>query len=611
MNATKLARCFLLFFLLIPAASAQIPRTLSYQGILTDTLGNPVPDGQHSVTFRLYATSTGGSPLWSETKNVQVQGGVFSTQLGESPALNLAFDAQYWLSVQLGSQEMTPRMKLSSTAYSLRSAVADSAKIAGSVPNNTVTPAMISPGGASSGQALMFNGTNVIWGAPSGKLTLPYNDSAMAASDQSVFRIRRLTPSGFGTAIRGETVEGSAVVGVTEGVGYGAGVAGVGSSASGSTRGVVGAVASPDGIGVHGIAPDGLGVFGYTSSSVGAGIVGANDAAAGGAYGIWGVSHSTEGYALVGIASATSGLNYGVYGASISTDGIGVSGRTTATSGTTRGVYGESASTAGVGVSGVASASSGLADGVWGTTFSSSGYGIWGKAIAVGGVGVVGQAFSPATQAGHFYGNVQVNGALSKSSGSFKIDHPLDPENKYLYHSFVESPDMMNVYNGNVVLDGNGEARIQLPEWFEALNKDFRYQLTCIGGFAPVYVSSKISSNSFAIAGGTPGLEVSWQVTGIRKDAYAEKNRIPVEELKPQAERGTYLHPDVFGQPESKAVNYERLRASQEQSLPEHRTPPSRPIPPSLLDMDRHRQSIDEYLKSGPQPQKQEGRVPE
>ena len=79
--------------------------------------------------------------------------------------------------------------------------------------------------------------------------------------------------------------------------------------------------------------------------------------------------------------------------------------------------------------------------------------------------------------AGNFEGNVHVSGNLSKGSGSFRIDHPLDPENKYLYHSFVESPDMMNVYNGNVILDEQGEAVVEFPEWFEPLNRDFRYQL--------------------------------------------------------------------------------------------------------------------------------------
>jgi len=139
-------------------------------------------------------------------------------------------------------------------------------------------------------------------------------------------------------------------------------------------------------------------------------------------------------------------------------------------------------------------------------------------------------------------------GSCTKGGGSFKIDHPLDPTNKHLSHSFVESPDMMNVYNGNVVLDASGEGCVQLPAWFDALNRDFRYQLTCIGGFAPVYVAEEIGNNQFRIAGGTSGLKVSWQVTGIRQDAWANANRIVVEEEKPLADRGQYLHPEAFGQ---------------------------------------------------------------
>ena len=69
--------------------------------------------------------------------------------------------------------------------------------------------------------------------------------------------------------------------------------------------------------------------------------------------------------------------------------------------------------------------------------------------------------------AAFFDGNVDVDGNLSKAGGSFKIDHPLDPANKYLYHSFVESPDMMNIYNGNATTDAQGSAIVQLPEWFE------------------------------------------------------------------------------------------------------------------------------------------------
>ncbi len=145
-------------------------------------------------------------------------------------------------------------------------------------------------------------------------------------------------------------------------------------------------------------------------------------------------------------------------------------------------------------------------------------------------------------------GDVVISGNIHKGGGSFKIDHPLHPHDKYLYHSFVESPDMKNIYDGTVTVGDAGTATVELPTYFEALNRDFRYQLTAIGTPGPnLYVSRTIEGNSFSIAGGEPGMDVSWQVTGIRKDPYAELNRIQVEVDKPADEIGTYLHPDAYG----------------------------------------------------------------
>jgi trimeric autotransporter adhesin len=153
-------------------------------------------------------------------------------------------------------------------------------------------------------------------------------------------------------------------------------------------------------------------------------------------------------------------------------------------------------------------------------------------------------------------GNVDVLGTLSKGGGSFKIDHPLDPANKYLYHSFVESPDMMNIYNGNVTTDANGDAAVELPEWFEILNRDFRYQLTVIGQFAQAIVAGKVANHQFVIKTDKPNVEVSWQVTGIRQDAFANTHRIQVEAEKAPADRGHYLYPELVGAPETARIGY-------------------------------------------------------
>lgn len=156
-----------------------------------------------------------------------------------------------------------------------------------------------------------------------------------------------------------------------------------------------------------------------------------------------------------------------------------------------------------------------------------------------------------ANQQWNIFGNTQINGNLAKLSGTFKIDHPQYPTEKYLIHSFVESPDMMNIYNGNITTDANGFATVEMPDYFESLNVDFRYQLTVIGTFAQAIVKDKIKTNSFVIQTNEPNVEVSWQVTGVRNDDWARENRIvPVVDKKDE-ELGTRLYTPKSLQPES------------------------------------------------------------
>lgn len=189
---------------------------------------------------------------------------------------------------------------------------------------------------------------------------------------------------------------------------------------------------------------------------------------------------------------------------------------------------------------------------------------------ALGLTGINAESTNPNGYSGWFKQRLHAD-IMEKGSGSFKIDHPLDPANKYLYHSFVESPDMMNVYNGNIITDHEGRAVVTLPNYFEALNKDFRYQLTCLGSFAQVFIEKKIENNTFIIKADKAGVEISWQVTGIRKDAHADKYRIQPEVHKEDENKGKYLCPTCFGQPETKGERYmdrtkeeEELKALQE-----------------------------------------------
>jgi hypothetical protein len=386
--------------------------------------------------------------------------------------------------------------------------------------------------------------------------------------------------SGIGSVVHDSTLTGNGTSSSPLGVAIPLTLVGSSSSPilrvtqNGSSFGIA---ASSNLVGVVGSSTNGIGVRGFTQS--GAGVSGAS------------VSfHGVEGTSQSGVGvQGTSNSSYGVEG--ISQNVIGVHGMSTAGSG----VVGESDSQAGVegdsntgpGVVGTSNATAGVS-GFSTTAFavqgqSPNGGGVLGistnnagvQGISTNTIGIIGDSINDIgvfgqsgngdgmygkASAGHFAGkfdgDVQVNGNLSKSSGSFKIDHPLDPENKYLYHSFVESPDMMNIYNGNVTTDANGDAVITLPDWFEALNKDFRYQLTVIGTFAQAIVCEKIKGNRFAIKTNAPNVEVSWQVTGVRQDAWANAHRIPTEENKSDKERGFYLHPELFNQPADKSTEW-------------------------------------------------------
>ncbi len=298
----------------------------------------------------------------------------------------------------------------------------------------------------------------------------------------------------------------------------GLGPLGSGVRGEGTNHGVHGV--SEAGTGTSGRSDTGRGVEGWTGKAgysgtlpASAGVVGSSQVQTG----VWGGSNS----------------GYGVHGSSSSSDGV----------------FGESSGSASD--AGVYGTHHGAGRGVEG--LCNAGYGVYGR--TANGTGVRGYASDAVGYAGYFLGKTHVNGALSKSSGSFRIDHPLDPANKYLSHSFVESPDMMNVYNGNVVTDSSGEAVVELPEWFEALNRDFRYQLTVIGEFAQAIVATKVAGNRFTIRTDKPNIEVSWQVTGIRQDPWAREHPIVVEEVKPEGDRGHYLHPELYGLDETASTD--------------------------------------------------------
>ena len=442
---------------------------------------------------------------------------------------------------------------------------------------------------ASSGGSGVYGNATATGGAPNGVYGQTASNGGSGvygkatATSGTTFGVFGQTASSGGTGVYGANTATSGnaygVAGYTASNSSNASaIYGQASATTGNTNGVTGKSLSATGVGVYGWASsttgNDSGMVGQTDSTTdfASGVFGVATASSGQTYGTVGSTNSTSQNAsgVYGNATATTGATNGVFGQTYSSDGNadGVYGLASATTGGAAGVVGATYGPNGSGVEGVANTAGGFSEGVAGINRSTSGdaNGIYGQTNSGGGVAgyfdnyaggyiLVGTINGNGTHMfhvdgsgdGYFAGNLQVGGTLSKGGGSFKIDDPLDPANKTLSHSFVESPDMMNIYNGNVATDKRGMATVSLPEYFEVLNRDFRYQLTVIGRFAQAIVAQEVSHNRFVIQTSKPGVKVSWQVTGIRQDAWANAHRIPVEEEKPEAERGKYLHPDLYG----------------------------------------------------------------
>lgn len=273
-----------------------------------------------------------------------------------------------------------------------------------------------------------------------------------------------------------------------------------------------------------------------TNSSTAAnsvGVQGVSSAGSGATYGVIGQTSSSAGRGVLGQATATAGDARGVYGTSASTSGLGVVGWASATSGATVGTYGESNSPAGYGIYGIATSSSGTNYGVFGTTNSSiNGWGVY----AIGRLGASG-------------------------TKAFRIDHPLDPANKYLMHYAAEGPEPKNIYDGTARTDAQGRAWVRLPDYFEKINKEPRYQLTVVDdsagpGFVQVKIARKIRDNRFLIMTSAPYVEVNWEVKATRDDLWMQRYGAPVEVEKSEAEKGRYQHPELYGLPADRGLGW-------------------------------------------------------
>ena len=511
---------FICSVLFIPFLFGQVPRTISYQGVLTDNAGNPKPDGSYTIAFSFYESSTGGEAIWNEIKTLNISKGLFSTSLGDQVifSANVKFDKPYWLGIKVGNEaELSPRIALTSSGYSFSSNTAfdvvdgkvvkslnnlkDNITIMGSggttINTNGDTISISSSGTGGTGIQGIQNTDNTIDiinpNGPTATVNLKAPLTLSQMSNNATFTSYN-TGTGGGPGIWGESPSGAGVIGK-----------------------------SSSWVGTYGETSTWFGVWGKATGSNGKGVFGESATS----YGVWGKSPSGAG--VVGESE-----NWiGVYGQSNAQTGVSGKGET--------GVYGESITGAGV-------------------VGYNSEKGVFGE-LGFNKYAVYASANNNIYNwAGFFEGDVHINGEFSVTgSKDFEIDHPLDPENKYLIHSCVESSERMDIYNGNIITDGSGSATVELPGYFEALNVEYRYQLTTIGQPAQVWIEKKIQNNRFEIRSDKPNVEISWQVTGIRNDEYAKQHPFVVEQEKEQKDKGKYLMPELFGQPKEMGIHFVKV----------------------------------------------------
>jgi hypothetical protein len=450
--------------------------------------------------------------------------------------------------------------------------------------------------------------------------TIKSTTTITGSNSAGVLQVTNIATSGKAPAVVGTTDSTAAagvkgVVNSTTGTSAGVfgitpstagyGVGGEASATTGSAIGVYGSSAAPSGSGVYGLDNNdsgvtGQGIIGTNGFGTLFGVNGVATPKTGVTAGVIGGSPSVNGSGVVGNATASTGITYGVQGVADSSTGIGVMGTATTSAGFTvgafpAGVFGTAPNTdwgygvvgyGAVGVFGNQTVPIGSGGGLFFGYVAASSSGNAGSAgiQADGGTGdpaeLLGDgsgglffggdcdtgcqygdgidAYEGSGLAGYFNGDVTVVYTLTAASKDFKIDHPLDPANKYLVHSSVESSEMMNIYTGNVTTDGSGSATVPLPAWFETLNGDFRYQLTVIGQFAQAIIAHKIENSHFEIRTNVPNVEVSWQVTAVRHDAFAKAHPLVVEEAKDAHLRGYYMHPELYGAPAEKQIEWAR-----------------------------------------------------
>ncbi len=563
-NSQTLLVVFIMVIICI-SVSAEVPDVINYQGRLTDSLGNPVANGQYDITFKIWNVPEGefSLPVWiGAPQTIQVTDGLFNCLVGPIPPLVFTSGEDRYLGITVESEnELTPRVQLISVPYSYHALRADTAEWAlegvgsegwvddGNVVRLATWTDRVGIGTSTASEKLVVGSDIGYFGQKYIVSGSPYLDDVCGIKmGHDPDNHTTLEWNGDGDPLAIHTRQGGVAYNNT--LVINGGKVGIGTSTPSEIltvgddltyfSGNMITVGDADISGFAGISfgqnADNRGWMAYDNE---------------GDYMYFGTKENGTFYPRVtldgGRIRMGNGLSSGYFDSTVFT------------------IYQDfnitTSSAYHMGIDCRVEDIGGSAQGKpVGCHFEATGgYSVAGSFRAHGdhSEGII---VSADWIAASISGDVQITGNLEKTSGSFKIDHPLDPANKYLLHSFVESPDMMNIYNGNVVTDANGDAEVRLPDYFESLNKDFRYQLTVIGTFAQAIIAEKIHNGRFMIKTDKPDVEVSWQVTGIRQDPWANEHRIQVEVDKPIDEKGYYLVPGLYGYGEDRSIAYRNQR---------------------------------------------------
>lgn len=538
----KKIKTLLILFFLSAGLFAQAPQKMSYQAVIRNISGVLVSNQTVGMRISILEGSAGGTAVYVETQapltnvnglaTLEVGGGMVVS--GTMAGINWGTNS-YWIKTEtdpLGgtSYSITGTSQLLSVPYALHS---------GSVSLSGTTDYMtkFTSGSTVGNSQIVDDGTNIGIGVSSPTHKVQIESATTPILEGILSVINTASPGSMNDAI---AVHGKSDVddffgtgGLFEGGWHGV-YGKVNPSGTASYVGVIGEVVGGTGAntGIYG-ASDQIGLY---AEAVGDGTpistyYGPSFPEIAGSYSIGGGAAVNQAFAYGAIGESkgtATKFNCGVHG---------YAANSTGTNSRNWGVLGISDdATSALGVYGLGDGTT-ISRGLEGDVLGGSPQ--MGIFTYVAGV-------TASDYAGYFSGQIY---ATNASSGikSFKIDHPLDPLNKYLYHSSVESNEMLNVYSGNITTDANGLAVIELPTYFEALNMDFRYQLTCIGQFAQAIVKEEVQENKFIIQTDKPSVKVSWQVSGVRHDATANKYRIVNEVEKPECEKGKYIVPEAYG----------------------------------------------------------------